>query len=132
MIDSSVQDLTLALEMTRHRPLRVCDRLNLNLVKWTVENTNIRVWVDPRAIFTLKWVERVFSMTSSTHVHAIVVSLDDVVDDPGALECLAINPSQTPQIHRTNSSYFAMTQRLSQFGEAEEEGEGEAPDSKTR
>ncbi|TIA87934.1 hypothetical protein E3P99_02896 [Wallemia hederae] len=82
MIDSSVQDLTLALEMTRHRPLRVCDRLNLNLDKWTVENTNIRVWVDPRAILTLKWVERVFGMTSSTHVHAIVVSLDDVVDDP--------------------------------------------------
>ncbi|EOR00912.1 hypothetical protein E3P77_01711 [Wallemia ichthyophaga] len=81
-IHSSIDDLTLALEMTRHRPLRVCDRLNLNLDKWIIENTYITVWVDPRAIPSKRWLERVFGASSSTHLHAVIVSLDDVADEP--------------------------------------------------
>ncbi|TIB69934.1 hypothetical protein E3Q22_03483 [Wallemia mellicola] len=84
MVDGSVQDLTLALEMTRHQPLHIRDRLNLNLEKWTIENTNIRVWIDPRAIMTVKWIERVFGnpLSSSTHLHAVIVSIDDIAEDP--------------------------------------------------
>lgn len=110
MIDISVQDLTLALEMTRHRPLRVCDRLNLNLDKWVIENTNIRVWVDPRAILTVKWVERVFGGASSTHMHAVIVSLDDVAEEPGkwGLYCIVVVLIAFTQIRLMSSSSFAM------------------------
>ena len=88
MIDSSIQDLSLALEMTRHRTLKICDRLNLNMDKWVIEPSNIRVWVDDRAVMSRKWITRVFNNSkyefyNKTYMKVLILSLDDNCDDPG-------------------------------------------------
>ena len=88
MIDNSIQDLSLALEMTRHRTLKICDRLNLNMDKWVIEPSNIRVWVDDRAVMSRKWITRVFNnpkyeFYNKTYMKVLILSLDDNCDDPG-------------------------------------------------